>query len=233
MSDFGDIFIMTTTVSSYLVFPRFTSRRRRWQHQLRYALSFMTPAQPRVTTANAIITLIALAAAIRLGLAAPATIEPALASSQTASKSEPAPAPAAAAPAPSELRPVRAATKLPGGPTGQLLPAGSMAPYGTYFNTYIKGQCTWYVASRRPVPNNWGNAVSWHYHALGSGWRVGTTPAVAAIAWTAAGAAGHVALVENVSANHAWVYISEMNFNGGAGRINHRWVPAGSFKYIY
>lgn len=121
---------------------------------------------------------------------------------------------------------------LASGPTGQAVPPGVLAPYGTYRNDYTGGQCTYYVASRRPIPPHWGNAVSWYYHAVSSGWKVGTTPAVGAIAWTSAGWAGHVAVVEQVSSDGTKAYIGEMNYLG-PWRIDHRWVSASSFKYIY
>ncbi len=124
------------------------------------------------------------------------------------------------------------ATILPSGPSGQLLPPGTMAPYKTYANSYAWGQCTWYVAGRRQIPSRWGNAVSWYYHATALGWSVGTVPAVAAIAWTPAGAYGHVALVEQVSTNGTMVLVSEMNYRG-VGVRSTRWASAKSFKYIY
>lgn len=124
------------------------------------------------------------------------------------------------------------ASILPGGPSGQLLPPGTIAPDRSYTNSYARGQCTWYVAGRRQIPSNWGNAVSWYYHAVGSGWSVGTVPAVAAVAWTPAGYYGHVALVEQVSSNGKQVYVSEMNYHG-VGVKSFRWAPASSFKYIY
>ena len=124
------------------------------------------------------------------------------------------------------------ASILPSGPTGQPLPPGTIAPNGTYPNHYATGQCTWYVAGRRQIPSNWGNAVSWYYHATDSGWAVGTVPAVGAVAWTPSGYYGHVALVEQVSAGGNSVYISEMN-NPRKGVKDWRWVSAKSFKYIY
>jgi len=124
------------------------------------------------------------------------------------------------------------AALLPSGPTGQLLPPGTMAADRTYPNSYARGQCTWYVAGRRQIPKNWGNANSWYYHAVWSGWSVGTTPAIAAIAWTPAGAFGHVALVEQVSADGARVLVSEMNYRG-LGVKSTRWSAASAFKYIY
>lgn len=130
------------------------------------------------------------------------------------------------------LATVAHASVLPDGPTGQLLPPGSMAPQGTYANGYSRGQCTWYVAGRRQIPGNWGNAVSWYYHAVANRWSVGTVPAVAAIAWTPRGYYGHVALVEKVSTDGSQVYISEMNYRGPYIK-SYRWVSAKAFKYIY
>ncbi|HSX01577.1 MAG TPA: CHAP domain-containing protein [Candidatus Saccharimonas sp.] len=121
---------------------------------------------------------------------------------------------------------------LPGGPSSQLLPPGTMAPQGTYINGYARGQCTWYVAGRRPIPSNWGNARTWFGHAVAMGWNTGTVPAVAAIAWTPQGYFGHVALVEDVDPTTGQVLISEMNYLG-LGRLDKRWVKATDFKYIY
>jgi surface antigen len=121
-------------------------------------------------------------------------------------------------------------TTLPSGPTGQLLPPGVLAAPYTYRNTYLRGQCTWYVAGRRQIPNNWGNARTWYGRAQSAGWSVGTTPAVGAIAWTSAGWYGHVAVVEGIG--NGQVYISEMNYIG-AFKISQRWAPINSFKYIY
>ena len=116
------------------------------------------------------------------------------------------------------------------GPTGQLMPPGTMASYGTYRNNYSAGQCTWYVASRRPVPGNWGNARTWMGGAQRAGWATGSVPAIGAIAWTPAGYYGHVALVVEISGSR--VLVSEMNYYG-AFRVDQRWAPASSFAYIY
>jgi surface antigen len=107
-----------------------------------------------------------------------------------------------------------------------------MAPDNTFPNSYARGQCTWYVAGRRQIPGGWGNAKTWYYHAIASSWKVGTVPAIAAVAWTPAGTFGHVALVEQISADSTSVYISEMNYRA-VGQKTYRWVPASSFKYIY
>lgn len=124
------------------------------------------------------------------------------------------------------------ANRLPDGPSGQLLPPGTMAPDRTFKNSYAYGQCTWYVAGRRQIPGGWGNAASWYYHAAASGWSVGNVPAIAAIAQTNAGYYGHVALVEQISADAKSVYISEMNYRG-IGIKSYRWVAANQFRYIY
>jgi hypothetical protein len=121
---------------------------------------------------------------------------------------------------------------LPQDPTGLILPPIPMAPDYTYQNNYDLGQCTWYVAGRRKVPSSWGNADTWYESAISDDWSVGTTPAVGAIAWTPAGYYGHVALVEQVSADTRSVYISEMNYDG-VGIKSFRWVPVTFFKYIY
>jgi surface antigen len=107
-----------------------------------------------------------------------------------------------------------------------------MAPEFTYANDYERGQCTWYVAGRRRIPNGWGNADNWYYAASADGWRTGPTPAVGAIATTSAGAFGHVALVEHISADYTQVYVSEMNYVG-TGIKSYRWAAATSFRYIY
>jgi surface antigen len=130
------------------------------------------------------------------------------------------------------LASVEPVSTLTSGPTGQPLPPGSLAADYTFANNYAKGQCTWYVAGRRQIPPNWGNAISWYYHATDSGWAVGEVPAVGAIAWTPNGYFGHVAIVEQVADEGNMVYISEMN----SPRMwvkDYRWVQASQFKYIY
>ncbi len=133
---------------------------------------------------------------------------------------------------PAQLTAASKATALPGGPTGQLLPPGTMAAPYTYANSYTAGQCTWYVAGRRPIPRGWGNANTWLAHARAVGWATGSTPAIAAVAWTNAGYYGHVALVEDVNAETGQVLISEMNYLGPY-KLDKRWVNASAFTYIY
>lgn len=219
----------TKIYSSYLVQPRvLPGRAAQWKgfrtqffevkranpHLLRNTVAILTVWVAVIATVQ---TVTAPAAA---RLASTTAILPAAGAPTAASVKAPAAASAA--------RP----TTLPGGPSGQLLPAGSIAPFGTYKNSYAWGQCTWYVAGRRQIPANWGNANSWYYHAVNTGWKVGTVPAVAAVAWTGAGYYGHVAVVEQVSSNGRDVYVSEMNYHG-VGVKSYRWAPATSFKYIY
>jgi surface antigen len=98
-------------------------------------------------------------------------------------------------------------------------------------NGYSFGYCTYYVATRRNIPSNWGNANQWYYNAQASGFSVGSKPIPGAIAWTGAGYYGHVAYVESVSGG--MVTVSEMNYNGNWDRVTERTVPASSFSYIY
>ena len=96
-------------------------------------------------------------------------------------------------------------------------------------NTYYWGQCTWYVASRRYVPNNWGNAISWYYNAQASGFGTGSAPRAGAIGWERM---NHVVYVESVNGDGT-VTISEMNYGGRPGVLHYRTEPIGRFLYIY
>lgn len=80
------------------------------------------------------------------------------------------------------------------------------------YNGYPYGWCTWYVASRRSVPGNWGNAGQWLSSAQSSGYATGYTPQVGAILVTGESWWGHVAIVESVSGGS--ITISEMNYSG-------------------
>lgn len=121
--------------------------------------------------------------------------------------------------------------RVAGTSTSRNSAAPSLTRYSFNGNGYAFGYCTFYVASRRGVPSNWGNANSWYYNAQASGFSVGSTPVPGAIAWTGAGYYGHVAYVEGVSGG--MVTVSEMNFNGGWNRVSSRTVPASTFRYIY
>jgi surface antigen len=101
-------------------------------------------------------------------------------------------------------------------------------------NGYSYGYGTYYVAARRDVPPNWGNARTWYTFAQRDGYKVGDTPKKGAIAWTDRGPLGQVAIVEDVSADLSQVVISEMNGEGGGwNQVTTRTAPAMSFKYIY
>lgn len=107
------------------------------------------------------------------------------------------------------------------------LPAAK--PAADTSNTYVKGQCTWYVKNKRPdLPNRLGNGGQWVKNAAARGFSTGKTPQVGAVAEQP----GHVAYVEAVNSNGT-VKISEMNYNGGVGIVHERTVAASRFTYIY
>jgi surface antigen len=122
---------------------------------------------------------------------------------------------------------LRAATV---GPSAAAFAWGSAPVYGA--NGYDYGYCTWYVANRLPVPNNWGNANTWAYYAPASGWNVSKRPTVGAIAQTTGPGFGHVAYVEAVSDDGAMIKYSDMNGLAGWGRVGTttNWVPASKFN---
>jgi surface antigen len=99
-----------------------------------------------------------------------------------------------------------------------------------YSDTYEWGQCTWFVASRRGVPNHWGNANQWAYNASREGWSVTNQPIVGAIAQTNAGYWGHVAYV--VGVGNGRVTVQEMNVYG-VGVMDTQDYPTGYFTYLY
>lgn len=107
----------------------------------------------------------------------------------------------------------------PGGPA-----AGSVAG-----NRFVYGFCTWYVASRRPVP--WlGDAFQWYGQAQSYGWATGQAPRSGAIMVTWESGWGHVAIVEKVNADGTWL-VSEMNFIGW-GVISQRTISPGKVPLI-
>lgn len=97
-------------------------------------------------------------------------------------------------------------------------------------NDYDWGNCTWYVASRRSVPSDWGNANQWAYRAGLAGWTVSTNPRIGAIAQTSAGYFGHVAYVEAIG--NGTVTVSEMNVMG-LDVVDTQTYPVGQFLYLY
>ena len=111
---------------------------------------------------------------------------------------------------------------------------GSSPIYG--YNGYDPGWCTWYAASQVGVPSNWGNANTWDDYAPSSKWTVSSRPKVGAVAQTDAGWAGHVGVVEAVSADGKMIKYSDMNGLAGFGRVGYSgWVPvhAKYETYIY
>ncbi len=79
-------------------------------------------------------------------------------------------------------------------------------------NHFAFGYCTWYVASRRPIP--WfGNAIDWWANARAYGFSEGQTPRVGAVMVSAEPPIGHVSYVEAVNPDGSWV-VSEMNYSG-------------------
>lgn len=102
---------------------------------------------------------------------------------------------------------------------------GLNAVYG--YNGYDYGYCTWYVANRVSVPANWGNANRWDSGARVSGWTLSKVPKAGAIGQSDAGGLGHVAYVEEVSADGSMIRYSDMNGLAGWGRVGYSgWVPA-------
>ncbi len=96
---------------------------------------------------------------------------------------------------------------------------------GSKSNGYPYGWCTYYVATRRFVPANWGNAKNWLSSAKRSGYSTGSQPAVGAIMVTSESGWGHVAFVESV--NGGSITVAEMNYVGW-GVVSRRTISTGS-----
>ena len=101
---------------------------------------------------------------------------------------------------------------------------------------YDYGYCTYWAALRRiqtgdPIPNNWGNAMTWSSFALLDGYRVDHVPSAGAIfQWPQApGGLGHVAFVESVDPISGTWTISEMNAVGW-DVVNGKTYPATQAK---
>jgi surface antigen len=120
-------------------------------------------------------------------------------------------------------------------------------------NGYDRGYCTWWSAIRRqqigrPVPSNFGNAITWEYRARMAGMLVNNTPRAGAVIWTPASwGYGHVGFVERVNPDGS-VWVSDMNSSGhvamdtnsartgGWGRVSYRLLSpdrAATFRYIH
>jgi hypothetical protein len=121
------------------------------------------------------------------------------------------------------------AFRLPGKPGGN---GGGGALYPI-------GQCTWWVARRRPdlpyFPGRSGDAMNWAESAEGAGFPTGASPVTGAVAVFApgqygAGRYGHVAYVVSVSGKE--MTISEDNF-AGQRRPDRRTIRWAGLRFIY
>ena len=105
---------------------------------------------------------------------------------------------------------------------------------------YAYGNCTYWVALRRiqigqPIPNTWGNAITWAQRAIKDGYLVDHTPSLDSIMQdpNALGGLGHVAFVEKVNnINGDWT-ISEMNRIGWDEVDERVMPPAVAIKYNF
>ncbi|WP_249629656.1 peptidoglycan hydrolase PcsB [Streptococcus uberis] len=118
-------------------------------------------------------------------------------------------------------------------------PVATPKPSYSSVNTYPVGQCTWGVKSLAPwVGNNWGNGGQWAASAAATGFSVGTTPVVGAVAVWTGGGYGHVAYVTAVESSTR-IRVMESNFNGNQYIADHRgWFnPTSTYQgaavYIY
>jgi LysM repeat protein len=106
---------------------------------------------------------------------------------------------------------------------------GGVAAGSAGGNRFAYGYCTWYVASRRPVP--WlGDAWQWFGQAQAYGWSTGSSPRAGAIMVTWESGWGHVAIVERVNPDGSWL-VSEMNFVRW-GVVSQRTIRPGSVPLI-
>lgn len=83
---------------------------------------------------------------------------------------------------------------------------------------------------------NWGNGKDFYHNAVGAGYRdLGRSPQPGSIAVMTAGQYGHVAWVEEVSADGSRVRVSQYNYNYGAGwgMYSDMWLGTSVFdKYV-
>lgn len=95
-------------------------------------------------------------------------------------------------------------------------------------NNYTPGNCTWYVANKRPVPLNLGNANTWFARATAWGFPTGYEPKAGAV-----GQKGmHVVYVESVNADGS-MNISEMNGRYILYEISSRTINPSGWQFIY
>src|SRR5262245_7565993 len=106
--------------------------------------------------------------------------------------------------------------------------AGAVGPYAVTRFPY--GQCTWFVATRVPIP--WiGNAWQWYGAAQAAGWPVGAMPRAGAIMVTwESRLYGHVAYVDSINADGSW-NVLEMNYLGW-GVVDQRTIRPGQVPLI-
>lgn len=103
---------------------------------------------------------------------------------------------------------------------------------------YPIGQCTWGVQKVSGWAGDWwGNAADWARNAQASGYQVGTSPMVGAIAVWDDGGYGHVAYVTAVESETS-IQVLEANYAGRQWIDNHRgWFNPqdgqGQLSYIY
>lgn len=104
---------------------------------------------------------------------------------------------------------------------------------------YAFGNCTYWVALLRaqvnqPIPNTWGNAITWASRAKADGYLVNQIPSYTAIMVdvNAPGGLGHVAFVKSLNPiNGSWT-ISEMN-RVGFDEVDTRVMPAQAASSYY
>ena len=105
---------------------------------------------------------------------------------------------------------------------------------------YAYGNCTYWVALRRiqigqPIPNSWGNAITWAIRARQDGYIVDHIPSVDSIMQdpNALGGLGHVAFVEKVNQQNGDWTISEMNRIGWDEVDIRVMPPSAAIKYNF
>lgn len=111
-------------------------------------------------------------------------------------------------------------------------------------NWMAGGNCTWWAFEKvrahikrgAAYPNFSGNAGFWDNNGPAAGWYPQAMPTTHAVVvfepWTnGTRAEGHVAWVESIQVRadgYTYLFISEMNWNGGFNKVSTRWLRAGS-----
>ena len=85
------------------------------------------------------------------------------------------------------------------------------------YNTYKKGQCTYYVFYRikrdgNQIGNSWNDAKDWDKQARHDGYLVNQTPQLGAILQSSKRKHGHVAYIEKINKD-GYTNVSDMNYN--------------------